>query len=564
MPAFAAVVAHFDPHNQLDPTFREVLDGLLSVVKRLILVTTSDLPSHCLADDPRVTVIRRPNIGYDFYSYRVGLDVLREEGPWDGIFIGNSSFILASKARFVACLREMAERSTPDEIQGFTKSFMMERHLQSYLLLIPKKVFESGWFSGFVRSIAPTSTKFDLIHTYEVGLSRHAALNKVSIGSLLRLRFREYCGACVSAIRSAWATRPVIEALGFTLFGRWAISNPVHFAAPALAERCGIIKTELLKDNPHKVDTAWANRAISPESQPLVDAYLSRIKPFVPAGVPLLKGATAQRMPLPWTKVIPVPGTRPGKPDIAVIVHAYYLEPLQDLCGLLKHITEPFDLIVTTPHEADVPLLLDILGPYAANLTIAVCENRGRDIGPFMSLLRKGVLAPYRAVLKLHLKKSLYSPNGDSWRQSLFDGLCGNALTVQRCISLLRGGKVGLIGPHEYFLTNPKFWGANRRKVSAILSAAGVADSTQHEALAFFAGSMFWFNPAALEPMRSMPGDLLDFEPEAGVQDGTTAHAIERVFTQVTKHAGFSVTSEQLLGGDVYAVDASHHGVPVL
>ena len=564
MPTFAAVVAHFDPHNQLDATFREVLDGLLSVVDRLVLVTTSELPPDCLANDSRVTVIRRPNIGYDFYSYRVGLDALREAGPFDGVFIANSSFLLASKARFIAALEEMVQRSSPNQIQGFTKSYMMERHLQSYLLFIPRQVLESAWFPSFVSSIAPTSTKFDLIHTYEVGLSRHAARNKVSVASVLRLGFGEYCSACAAAIRSAWATRSFVEALGFTLFGRWAISNPVHFAAPALAGRCGVIKTELLKDNPHRIDTSWVRDAISAESRPLVEAYLSRIKPFVPAGVPLLQGPAPQRMPLPWTKVITVEGTRPCKPDIAVVVHAYYLEPLQDLCKLLKHITEPFDLIVTTPHEADVPLLLDILGPYAANLTIAVCENRGRDIGPFLSLLRKGLLSPYNAVLKLHLKKSLYSPNGDSWRQSLFAGLCGNALTVRRCIALLRSNSVGLIGPHSYFLTNPKFWGANRKKVSAILNAVGVADADQLRTLAFFAGSMFWFSPAALEPLRAIPGELLDFEPEAGLQDGTTAHAIERVFTQITRHAGFAVTSEQLLGSDVYAVDASNHGVPVL
>jgi lipopolysaccharide biosynthesis protein len=65
--------------------------------------------------------------------------------------------------------------------------------------------------------------------------------------------------------------------------------------------------------------------------------------------------------------------------------------------------------------------------------------------------------------------------------------------------------------------------------------------------LDFFAGSMFWAKRAALEPLRRLELRRVDFPGEQGQVDGTTYHALERLFSRSAQKAGFTI-------GDVPAV----------
>lgn len=260
--------------------------------------------------------------------------------------------------------------------------------------------------------------------------------------------------------------------------------------------------------------------------------------------------------------VTSVPARAPSGPRIAVVAHAYHLDLVPELLGYLDRFPFPFDLILTTPH-AD---LMRAVGPWrgSAKLTVEVCENRGRDVAPFLQLLRAGALDGCDAVLKLHLKKSSYSEKGSTWRRALFDALCGGADVARGSLELLDRGDIGIVGPHVYFLTDPQFWGSNRGRLAEILRAAGALGDGEEPRLAFFAGSMFWCNPKALRGLRSVPEDLLLFEDELGQRDGTLAHALERAFCEVARHAGYVVTSLPLEGRDIHTTDTSANRVPVI
>ena len=53
----------------------------------------------------------------------------------------------------------------------------------------------------------------------------------------------------------------------------------------------------------------------------------------------------------------------------------------------------------------------------------------------------------------------------------------------------------------------------------------------------FPAGSMFWFNPNCIINLEKIENEYFTFEK--GFSDGTMAHAVERIFSIVSKINGF-------------------------
>ena len=73
--------------------------------------------------------------------------------------------------------------------------------------------------------------------------------------------------------------------------------------------------------------------------------------------------------------------------EIAVILHAYYLSEIQEIIDNLNFINIPFDLYVTSPESIDASIFSEISN--LKNLKIEYCENKCRDILPFIQMLKK-------------------------------------------------------------------------------------------------------------------------------------------------------------------------------
>ncbi len=560
-----AVIAHYDPDSVWDENFLVMLRVLSEVVDRIIVVTTS-ARAAALPDALRhVCVVHRPNVGYDFYSYRVGIHLALSSGECDELLLLNSSILILNAARFRTLLRELLQPGRPSPVRGLTESTQFGWHLQSYLLYFELRRLPERWLQDFFGRVEPVNTKFEVVLRYELGLGLAIREKKIPAEAVYRPSPRRRVLGTLAYLRSLTRTQGLRFWLSPAAFQSWRMVNWSHFCAIPLARTYGIAKAELLRTNPHKLPLAPIWDSCAPDMRKSVEQAVKRTCARYAVQRSGLTEIENAREPTGIIKeIVTLPRFRHAGPRVAAVVHLFYFDLFEEILDCLGNILEPFDLYVTTPFEADLPGILDAACRRRQPVSVITTHNRGRDIGPFIALYRTGMLDRYDAVIKLHSKKSGYSNRGAQWRQQLYGALCGDSLTVLRSLRLLREAGCGVVGPARSFLTHARFWGANRDQLARILRACSIPVGPQGPALNFFAGSMFWFTPGALARIHRCPLEVLGFEPENGKQDGTLAHAWERTFCLMARASGYRVSTVELNGNEILESDNQFNCVPVL
>lgn len=234
-------------------------------------------------------------------------------------------------------------------------------------------------------------------------------------------------------------------------------------------------------------------------------------------------------------------GSRLPRREIAVCLHLFYPEVWPEIREALAAIPEEFDLFVTLPDFAFSPALARIAADCPGARFFAY-PNRGRDVLPFLRLLRSGVLDPYLAVCKLHTKRSKHMQSGDRWRRGLLGGLLASRERIEELLAGFRGATdMGMAGARSSLVEPGRklYAGSNasllNKLADRLLPGAPLSERP------FFAGTMFWFRPAAMRRFRDMAIADSDFPLEMGQTDGTPAHVLERLIWPMVEAAGYRV-----------------------
>lgn len=558
------VVAHFNALYKFDENFKLFLSCLEVEFDKVVVVSTSRLIQEDVLGFPEIIFIGRPNVGYDFYSYKVGYEHVLKNYEAGNILFTNSSFYVLNPKIFQQTLKFAIKSVQSFDVVGLTSSKQISWHLQSYFIFINSWLLKHHAIHNFFKDVQPLNSKFELILQYELGLSKLFTTIGVRCFALYKISFY---AKILAYIR--WGKRLYVNSQK-----KWKFIEAVkecrklnltHFCSREIAYKFGIIKSEVVRTNPHKLSIKFISKFTMPEILINIDNSINLTKSmykndhtgltnFISTGydkhgfMPIYYGERGRI------------GVR-----IAVVIHLFYFDLLEEISSYLDAIIEPYDLYVTTPFQSDISEIINKMSSKAISVTVLLGENRGRDIGPFVTLYRSGFLDNYFAVLKIHSKKSKYSSEGEKWRKLLYQSVVGTSRQVRKTLQAFETGSVGMAGPGKYYLTNgTKFWGANYETVKKILHQTDKFDSNYEPKLAFFAGSMFWFAPKAFKDIQGLPDNMVNFDIENGMQDGTLAHAYERLFCLITRAAGFTVTSVDLAGKEINEQDFINNNVPVL
>lgn len=230
---------------------------------------------------------------------------------------------------------------------------------------------------------------------------------------------------------------------------------------------------------------------------------------------------------------------------IAVVLHIYYSDLWSEISHALLNLTEPFDLFVTLVAGASEQLAAEIQTAFPDAYVLTV-DNHGRDILPFLELVRTGVLFNYQLVCKLHSKRSDWRDGGDQWRQQLIEGVLGSRATVRRILRAFDADPdLGIAVAHHQLFSGRAFWASNETRLLRLFSRIGLKPSCFEKS--FAGGSIFWIRPFLLRSLDFVGLTFDDFECEPIGSDGTTSHAVERLISLICYDAGMSIEQTESL-----------------
>ena len=256
---------------------------------------------------------------------------------------------------------------------------------------------------------------------------------------------------------------------------------------------------------------------------------------------------------------------------IAVVLHLYHADTWEQVFAKkLKRLSKKttFDLYVTMP--ATNIGHASVIRKTFPKANILVVPNRGRDVLPFIKTALVLDELGYSKVLKIHSKKSKHredfiAEGGDAWLVNTLNTLIPeDDATLAAVIKKVNDTETGMIGTQEYYYPLKMYLGSNREGITRILSSVdetffeGDTSKTVND-IGYFGGTMFWVDLKAIRGVLDVA--VANFPKEAGQTDGTTAHALERIFCvlpQVADMKLYGVSNKkvtQLKAGDGKAPD---------
>ena len=217
---------------------------------------------------------------------------------------------------------------------------------------------------------------------------------------------------------------------------------------------------------------------------------------------------------------------------VALHLHVYYPELLRDITTRLSINQISPDLFISINNEDSREFVMSELKEYKGRIVdIQLVPNRGRDIGPFLTLFGPHLVINYDFIGHIHTKMSADIKDhyvGKVWYKFLLENLLGGdaGSMADIIIDKMNSDKtIGIVFPDDPYVV-----GMSAKLPFADMFAERLGLEKFPEHFIFPVGTMFWARPSALAPLINLKLEWDDYPKEPLPYDGTLLHAIERLF----------------------------------
>lgn len=255
-PKLAFVIAHYNPDGRVPRDLFNLVVYISKLSDRIIFVSTHIAEIEIKKLSPYAQVIARENFGYDFWSYKIGVETLGDLKQTERIVFFNSSFItLDPKALMNSFLKPVSSQA----LRGLTISNHPKLHVQSYLFAFENSaLINSTEFKSWWEQMVPLSNRDEVIDRYEIGMSEWFSKYGVPIKSALKVDQKDIVKSVYRALlKRHWKITDFTKILRVKLSFYLKIHqnlNPTHFFWMTVYNQSKILKVDLIKNNPTNQD----------------------------------------------------------------------------------------------------------------------------------------------------------------------------------------------------------------------------------------------------------------------------------------------------------------------
>lgn len=280
----AIIFVHYDKYNTIDNYVYFYLEELKKNSSYLVFISTSKLSKKDIFVVSKYCskVIIRKNVGYDFMSYKIGLESF-DHTSYDEVVICNDSVygpVYPLKNIFNAMQHKECD------FWGTTDNNDINYHLQSYFLVFRKNILNSQVFLDFWDSVKVLDNKNDIIKKYEIGLTQ--ILIKAGFSSQVYASFKPKNMQKMVIFAKKLTPCRIFKKIYAVLTQKSSIqrigklnSSHYFYKELLLVDKVPFIKIELLRDNPMNVNLDDVDNLISKFTNynfSLIKNHLSRMK----------------------------------------------------------------------------------------------------------------------------------------------------------------------------------------------------------------------------------------------------------------------------------------------
>lgn len=519
-PRRLALYMFYNPTGQVPEYVTYKLEKLRAHAERIVVVCNGVLSAAGRESLEKVVdaVHVRKNEGFDVWAYREGLvNVVgwKELEKYDEIILANYTFygpIFPFSEMFDRMDQDPADFWGVTSFVGPTPNFFTGKgfipsHIQSHFIAIRKKMVSSQAFRDYWEQMKPIRTYVDSVLEHETRFTAHF--------EKLGFKSSTYCDP-----------------------SRYPVAQAAYEAVDLLLEdRCPILKRKPFFNDPLNVDAsdvelARALELVRERSDYDLDLVWKDIT-AVARPRDLYTNASLFEVPLDTGPVVKL---KPVK--VAVLAHVFYPELLEEILGYARNIPVHFDLYVTTStveKKQQIEAMLAKEKKFTVK-DVRVVQNRGRDVSALLIGLRDVVLeGGYDVVCRLHSKASPQDTFGMArhFKEHLFENLLASPAYVSRLLAIFeREPRVGIAFPptiHIGYGTLGRSWFNNKPGAEHWSRELGISIPFDDHTPLCAHGSMYWFRPAALEPLFKYKFKWTDFPEEPHYADGDLPHILERL-----------------------------------
>ncbi|WP_019779280.1 rhamnan synthesis F family protein, partial [Streptococcus sobrinus] len=392
---------HFNKYNQFSEHVRYQLTQLRQLFSKVVFISNSQLDKSVaeqLKNDGLIDqFIQRQNQGYDFAAWHEGMSNIGFDN------LTNYDSITAMNDTCFGPLWDMTpyfekyEADDSVDFWGMTNHraidaghIFIDEHLQSYFMSYKKCLIESSTFQDFWKNVESYKDVQKVIDNYETKYTKI---------------FRE-AGFNYQAVLN---TVPIADQFYHSNF-------TIHYPHVLLDNKVPFIKIKTFDLTQHLSPyLLTAIEEVSEYPVQLILDHMSDISQPTPAYLMDRKVLSKSA------------STYSGNKKVAIHLHTFYVDLLEDFLKQFSQLPFKFDLILTTDTEQKKIEIEQILDQHGFTGKIFITGNKGRDIIPMLKL--KEELKAYDYIGHFHTKKSPEYPYwvGDSWRNELFQMLLNNA-----------------------------------------------------------------------------------------------------------------------------------------